>query len=142
MLRFVMHNREIPCSIDQPNGHHVFRQACCVNVFCRHISRILRSLDFGQFHWLCTSTVGSAGRLECSSPLDTMALELDAAWCVGTTGVVCAAAAPDGVGCLVWGTASSTLVGRALEHGVLHLAAFVAHLSQENIRSESRIALC
>ena len=39
------------------------------------------------------STVGSAGRLACSPPLDTMALELDAAWCSGTSGVVCAAAA-------------------------------------------------
>ena len=40
-----------------------------------------------------------------------MALELDAALCVGTSGVVCAGTAPDGVGCLVWGTASSTRVG-------------------------------
>ena len=49
-----MHNREIPCSIDQSNGHHTFHQGCCVNVFCRHISRVLRSLDFGQFHSWCT----------------------------------------------------------------------------------------
>ena len=40
-----------------------------------------------------------------------MALELDALWCIGTSGVVRAAAAPDGVCCLVWGTASSTFVG-------------------------------
>ena len=58
------------------------------------------------------SAVGSAERLACSPPLDTMALELVVAWCVGTSGVVvCAAAAPDGVACVVWGTASSTLVG-------------------------------
>ena len=52
-LRFV-HNQEIPCSIDQSTGHHTFRQGCCINVFCRHICPILRSLDFGQFHSLCT----------------------------------------------------------------------------------------
>ena len=52
-LRF-LHNQEIPCSIDQSNGHHTFRQCCCINVFCRHICPFLRSLDFGQFHSLCT----------------------------------------------------------------------------------------
>ena len=48
-VRFV-HNREIPYSIDHSNGHHTLRQGCCINVFCRHIC----SLDFGQFHSLCT----------------------------------------------------------------------------------------
>ena len=48
------------------------------------------------------STVGSAERLVCSPPLDTMALELDVACCIGTFGVaVCSAAAPDGVACVV-----------------------------------------
>ena len=58
------------------------------------------------------STVGSAERLVCSPPLDTMALELGVACCIWTFGVaVCSAAAPDGVVCVVRGTATSTFVG-------------------------------
>ena len=56
------------------------------------------------------STVGSAGLVACSPPLDTMALELVAAWFIASSCVGCAAAAPDGV-VLVWGAASATVVG-------------------------------
>ena len=45
-----------------------------------------------------------------------MALELVAAWCIPSSGLGCAAAAPDGVMSLVWWPASATLVGGAAPH--------------------------
>ena len=46
------HRREKPFLIDQPNGFHKLLQGCCINVFCRHVGRILRTLDLSQFQAL------------------------------------------------------------------------------------------
>ena len=46
------HRREKPCLIDQTNGFQTLQQGCYINVFCRHIGRILNLHDLGQFQAL------------------------------------------------------------------------------------------